>query len=347
MTMSLVLLVMFALIVYVLQWLSKKNALNGVEYQREISKHLNAPDEPFKLITTITNNSFRIIPFVSINERLTDEVFHSAKVYLLPRARLVRRVDVSLPLRGRYGFTGATIGGGDFLGLSQSDKWFSSKFEVVIHPRKAHGNYIDKVLGSFLGEISVKRFIMPDPILITGFNEYTGREPMKAISWPQTLRSGKMMVKNYDFTTELTATVVVSLDFLSDKNDMLPVEMADLVEKCLSIAHTVCAELEKRKIKYEFYSNMVTSGSNGWDHVKEGSGSRHLSHILEGLGRAMLFKAESLEKLTMRVAKSQKHMTDKATVFIIPNREDMALQIIKQSGKEIKMVSVISADKHK
>ena len=44
------------------------------------------------------------------------------------------------------------------------------------------------VLSGFLGDVSVRRFIYEDPVLTTGFREYTGREPMKHISWTQSAR---------------------------------------------------------------------------------------------------------------------------------------------------------------
>jgi len=337
-------LLIFIAIVYFLQTWSIKNALKGVEYKREVSKLLNAPGEPFSLISSITNTSFRLIPFVAVHENLTEEISHNFKVYLMPRSKLVRKVETSLPKRGRYLFSRAIINGGDFLGISENYQAFSTRCEIIIYPEEISGNYINRVTGSFLGDVSVSRFIVPDPTLVTGFSEYTGREPMKSISWMQTLRSGTMMVKNYDYTTELSATVVLSLDYLSDVDLRLPEGAPELVEKSLSIARTICETLNKRKIRYDFFSNMSPMGRTGtWDYVNEGLGDRHLSYILEGLGRASLLRNEPLEQLAARVSKRQ--LANKSIIFIVPNNEYRAMQIIKQSGKEIKSLTVVAADK--
>lgn len=344
MIIPLILFIVFIGVVWAAQNYTKKYAFKGISYKQETSKLLLSPGEPFKLITTISNHNLRIVPFISVHNKLADDTVYNYKVYLMPRAKLVRRIENTLPARGRYLFSGVNISGGDFLGLSTQTKWFESKCEVVVYPAEATGNYIDRVVGSFLGDISVMRFIMPDPMLVTGFSEYTGREPMKSIAWSQTLRANQMMVKNYDYTKELNATVVVSLDFLSDTDEVLPKDMPDLVEKCLSIAHTICKALDKHNISYDFYSNMITGGASGWDYVKAGSGKNHFSHILEGLGRAILFKSEPLEKLAMRVAKAQTRTIDKAVIFIVPNQRDKVLQILNTSGKGLKMVTVISAD---
>ena len=305
---------------------------------------LNAPGEPFTLVTTVTNTGWRIVPLVEVHEKL-DDIIHNFKAYLLPRSKLVRRATVSLPKRGRYIFSDATIGGGDFLGMDQTMRKFTSRGEVIIHPEKAKGDYISHALGNFLGDISVSRFIAPDPILITSFTEYTGREPMKDISWPQTLRAGQMMVKNYDYTTELSATVVVSLEYLTDTGKKLPRGAPEAIEKCLSIAYAVCSALDTKRIKYDFYSNIIASGHvSSWEYVREGYGKAHLSHILEGMGRASLFSTESLEKLAVRVAKAQMHFSNKSIIFVVPNHEGWARQIVEQAG--IKSFSVISAERY-
>ena len=337
-------LMVFAALVYWLQARTKAKALEGIEYTRKAEKLLYAPGEPVKLTTTITNKSLRFMPYISVHEKLTADIDNSFKVYLLPRTKLIRHVMEPLPARGRYYLKPAGIAAGDFIGITESYRSFPVKGEIIVYPALATGRHIDEVTGSFLGDISVRRFIMPDPILVTGFSEYTGREPMRAISWPQTLRSGQMMVKNYDYTTEMTVTVVVSLAYLSDSKLKLPDGASEAIEGCLSIAHSVCDALEKKKIRYDFFSNMVTVGkTDAWSYVKEGGGPKHLTHILEGMGRASVFSREPLETLIMRVNKSQMDAANKVVVFIVPNASDKVTEMIKRVGKGIRSSTVIAA----
>ncbi len=67
------------------------------------------------------------------------------------------------------------------------------------------------MLGGVIGDISVNRFIFEDPMLTVGFSEYTGREPMRDISWTQSARLGRMMVKNYDHTVDLSVTILLNV----------------------------------------------------------------------------------------------------------------------------------------
>jgi len=344
MVVPIVFLLVFVGLVWFLQQRSIRTALDGVEYSREVSKILNAPDEEFTLTTTITNTKFKLVPFIEVEEEVSRERSNSFRTFLMPRSKYVRRVKGSLPERGRYLFSRAQINGGDFLGISQNIKPYRARCEIIIYPREIKCGHLDRMMGSFMGDISVQRFIAPDPILVMGFSEYTGREPMKAISWAQTLRSGQMMVKNYDYTTEPSTTVVLSLDFLTGHQLKLPPESAQLMETCLSIARTVCETLSNHKIRYDFFSNISPGDlANTWAYVPEGFGERHLANILTGLGNAMLFRSETLQQLTQRVAKKQ--MAHKSVLFIVPNQEEKNLQVIRQTAKELKSVRVIAADK--
>ncbi|MCL2398459.1 MAG: DUF58 domain-containing protein [Defluviitaleaceae bacterium] len=341
---------------YLIQEWSKKNALNGVEFQYKPSRLLVAPEEQFQITTTITNRSLRFIPFVRLKEilpetitihvpgvvvstdRINRHAWYTSMIYLMPRKSLVREIPVSIPNRGWYTFSGAELQGGDFLGTGENYKKVDSFNEIVIYPKVAENAYIDRVVGGFLGDISVRRFIIEDPILTAGFREYTGREPMKAISWSQSLRAGRMMVKSYDYTTEISAGVVLNVDRNATGDTKYDIQ---LIEHCLSIAHTVCRALEQKRIKYDFFSNIVTFGSHGsWDYISEGLGASHFQTILEGLGRASGTSSELFHTLVNRVFSKQ--MDDKAIIFIVPGSAEEAKIII--DGRDEGRAVIISAE---
>ena len=58
----------------------------------------------------------------------------------------------------------------------------------------------------------MRRFILDDPSLLVGYREYTGREPMKQISWNQTAKTGRLTVRQNDHTTDRIAMVIVNMD---------------------------------------------------------------------------------------------------------------------------------------
>ncbi len=66
--------------------------------------------------------------------------------------------------------------------------------------------------GALLGDISVRRWIVDDPPLMTiGIREYTGNEPERYIHWPSSMKHNKLMVKNFDFTTDNSVLIALNM----------------------------------------------------------------------------------------------------------------------------------------
>lgn len=312
---------------------SLKHALNGVKYDVRLSKQLMEIGEKIDMITTLRMTERRFVPYLKLTEEVPTDFQVEAKrrvngfdekrsrisssTYLMPRQKVTRRLAGAFPARGRYVFTGATMYGGDFLGLNEQVKYAVVLREAVVMPKPLAAPDVVDTLGGFLGDISVNRFIMEDPVLTLGFREYTGREPMKHISWPVSARMGELMVKNFDYTLELSVSVILNVDSASYGPEGL-----DLREKCFSLTRDVCEVLEEKRIKYAFYTNSVAAGMVGaWSYISEGLGGAHLMNILEGLGRctqASLFRTPALIENAERRAEA-----GRAHVIVTPRRDDI------------------------
>jgi len=148
---------------------------------------------------------------------------------------------------------------------------------VVVMPDRIEGGKVTEVLGGFIGDISVRRFIQEDPILTVGFSEYTGREPFKDISWTRSAIAGDLMVKKYDHTTDVKVTILLNLEDGSKEE----------IEKCFCLTRKAAEMLEEKKIPYEFRSNgCMLSHLGGFFWMPKGMGSQHLNTLLYGLGGA-------------------------------------------------------------
>lgn len=352
MILYLILLILVALVVE--RW-SIRHALDGVKYELKISKNLVEIDEEFQLITTLRNASRRFIPFIRISEYVPRDITMDAKrctmgfdenrakvnstVYMMPRQKMVRRLRASLGRRGRYVFNGAILYGGDFLGLSEKAKYFDRLREAVVLPKRLDSVEFDRTLGGFLGDVSVNRFILEDPVLTLGFRDYTGREPMKQISFTATARTGRMMVKQFDHTLDVTVSVVLNLDA------RLPSGMArPLMETCFSMTRGVCEMLEEKRIQYAFCTNARAAGQTGpWEFVSDGLGGAHLSTILEGLGRAACQATRSRDTLLDDVRRRAE--SGRAHIILTPGREDISpAQVRALSNYTGAKVLVVSAE---
>lgn len=309
----LVFLIILLLVAAGLELSSLRGDLSHIRYECSIDKRSCEPGESFQITSVVANRRRLPVAFLRLEEHLPRELEivqantldlreekgflnHYSTIFLMPRQALTRVVTASLPARGRYIFRGAEIYSGDFLGLRELGHSFRLAEEIVVFPPAADLPELEDTLGGFLGEMSVQRFILEDPVLTLGFREYTGREPQRAISWPQSLSKGRLMVKNYDYTQDVSVTIVLNTDYgrktLKDPR---------LVEEAFSLARAVCAFLERKKIKYSFLTNATAAGNLGcWSLLAEGLGANHFYTILEGLGRATYDHTEPCRDLFLR-----------------------------------------------
>lgn len=306
---------------------SLRHGLDRVAYDCMPSCRTVDPDEPFDIVSSLSNGRRTPVFFVRVQEFLPSETHILSSgadarygrdmlrlyftCYLRPRQRLTRRVRASLPQRGRYFLRGALLSGGDFLGLSETTRRVSLLREIVVLPAPAPRPDLPQTLGGYLGERSVNRFILEDPVLTLGFREYTGREAQKAISWPVSARLGRLMVRKPDFTLEQTVTVLLNIECTDNGLD----PDAPRIEQCFSLARSVCEVLEARHVAYSFLTNATSAGAVGLcGDIGDGLGRAHLGTILEGLGRATYARTEPFDATLSRALR--RTMTGRAHILI-------------------------------
>lgn len=333
-----------------LQRHSLRHSLDNVGFDTGVSQIAVDPDEDFEIVSVLSNGGRMPVFFLRVQELWPADIAVLGEgldlradrdmtrlnysCYLWPRQRLERRVRASLPRRGRYFLRGANLSGGDFIGMAETHEHVALMREIVVMPRPAAAPGLPETLGGYLGMRSVNRFVMEDPVLTLGFREYTGREPQKAISWPVSARSGRLMVKKYDYTLEQSVTVLLNVEC----GDESAGPDAARIEACFSLARSVCEELEEKGVQYSFLTNATAAGAVGlWSDIYDGLGQSHLYAILEGLGRATYGRAEpfaeTLERAARRAAQGRCH------VLITPCDAGLyahALSLLRElSGQEI------------
>lgn len=306
-------IVLLILLGFLAQRYSLQHAFDAMECDYWPEQNIVDPEEEFDITISLKNKKTWPMYYVRVEHtyyrgmdvnKALKGVYrdpgtgnHVVKVstWLKSKQKTMMNISVSIPQRGRYVFFHPKIICGDFLGIKEVEQEINQFREVVVAPKASENLELKEILGNFLGDYSVRRFILEDPILTMGFREYTGREPMKMISWKQSAKRQTLMVKEYDHTMEPAISVI--LNIAMDRAD-IPEFLEDLLENCFSITRTVCSYLEEQGISYDFYTNALQKGSSGDDYmVKEGLGRRHFERILESLGRSIDKPMFSFEKL--------------------------------------------------
>ena len=289
-------IVLTALLLALLQKHWAPKFLQYLRFHGQCDRIMAQPGEIIRWSRSIENSSRFPISFVRLREVFPHEAtlhmderwksrhcqqglyqtFAEERLTMAPRRKWSKSIDLSISKRGKYNIGKFRMCTGDLLGFNEAHVEGDGDVVVII-PDRARNQHSLQAVSGFLGDISVRRFILEDPILTVGFRDYTGREPMKSISWTRSATAGSLQVKQYDYTAEQTVMILLNVED-ADKAQF---------EACLRLMRTVCEELEKKKIPYGLRTNGNLPGTVGnIFFLPEGLGKRHLDTILYALGCA-------------------------------------------------------------
>lgn len=313
----------------ILNYLSKKYSDYNLYYKREISKSLVEIDEEFDITVIIENKKILPVTFINVTEKFPDSMYykytanllktanylyHKSSYTLMPYQRIKRTYKAACSKRGKHNFYDVTLTIGDFLGIDTTSKSIDFSQSIIALPKPLNIDEHLKPYGDYYGDISVKRWIIDDPILTIGIREYTPFDPQKFIHWPSSLKSNKLMVKKFDFTCENTSLIILNIE--CNKPFWINIDEVK-IEKCLSFVRTIVEEFQREGIPYAYIDNIQGSDfSNKNGSVAFGYGISLLNQILENLGRASYAADEEFEETLKKILKSSLNYS--TTIIITP-----------------------------
>lgn len=313
-------------------------ALKSLDIHTRCDRPLAQPDQPITWSATVDNYSRLPIPFVRLTQTFPSDArimaekgwrnsfyketllssYTEYRLSLRGRRSVTRNVTVSFKERGVYKIGSYQLSAGDLLGFREA-KCHGGGQKIVVMPHLSRQQAAIDAVGGFLGDVSVRRFILEDPILTTGFRDYTGREPMRSISWTRTAQSGRLQVKQFDYTAERHIVVLLNTEGADEQQ----------LEECLRLTRSVCEKLEQKKIPYGFRTNANLPGPVGKVHsMMEGLGERHLNTILYGLGCADNTCFHSFRYLTRQTLRKRKG--SESYIVITPDDKGSARSCITE-----------------
>jgi uncharacterized protein (DUF58 family) len=274
----------------------------------EVNMRLTEPDETVTLTYRVRNTGFWPLFFVGFSFLFDDGVeiresedwkaahhvgslfgkMYSFDVGLLPHRVLRGSVRFSFRERGLHSLGRVYVETGDFLGFRSRVRSFEIPGSLVCTARSLPEAPELAPLGGFLGDISVRRFILEDPSLVLGYRDYTGAEPMKQISWTQTARTGRLTVKNHDFTADADAAILVDVEACKKP----------VAERCLSLARTVSDRLEAARIPYAVLSN------GDLFEIRKGVGRTHRFEVQRRIGLSRFVRYRRFDELVNQCVRS-------------------------------------------
>jgi len=329
---------------------SLKIPLEQIKYKLEPSKRRVEQGEVFQLNTTLYNASTSSIPYVFLEEVLPEKVeiegsdtlnlfpdrpflLHRTTIFIRKHQKIKRSIRVCFQERGVFRFRQARIKVGDALGFRQREKEFRQSQGVVVYPRKIQDERLEHVLSDILGEISVQSFLHEDPFLVRGFRDYTGREPLRSISFLQSAKRNELTVKEYDHTREEVVDIIFDTNYKGDFDHYFV-----QLETMFSMVRTLCEAFENKGVSYRlitnaYYASMEERGVNVIQ--SGGTGGKSYDKILDILGMASHAAMCKTEELLRRICLNLSQ--EKEFVYVCQRRDDETLASIARIEQRYKI----------
>jgi len=175
---------------------------------------------------------------------------------------------------------------------------------------------------------------MEDPILTVGIKEYTGTEPYHTIHWASSLKCGKLMVRQFDHSTDRSVKIILNIE--TAKPFWANIDEAK-IEKCISIARSIVEQLEAICVPFVCCTDADTDDCND---SRSGCGRTHTRAILEMLGGITYRLRCPLEQLLLDMGKTLKPNT--SVILITPSILQSYIEPINSLYKSTNQMMVVS-----
>ena len=294
-----------------LQWYSLRIAGDhrSIRYECRPSVRACEPGEVFLVHSNVSNLGLRPSPSIRIEEHFPNELnvleseqfnvkwltkgrwIYYSTVLMRGHQKVKRSLRASISKRGEYRFPAADFCAGDFLGFREYNYRMENDSRIVIYPEKLQNAPFPEAFSNALDDIARKKQLLEDPISVCGYRDYTGREPMRQISWNQSAAHNSLIVKQFDPVWQRSVLIALDTQLHGDFDDYIEQQ-----EYCFSLARTVCEELEQRGIGYQLVTNAaIASELSGFSSSGGMGGS--FRKILYALGSAKYGSICSVEEL--------------------------------------------------
>jgi uncharacterized protein (DUF58 family) len=288
-------------------------ALSRVSYTRQFNKPTCYVGEVVEIVEVITNS--KPLPVIWLRMESTIDAslqfhgdtgidihegersqHHKSLFTLFPYRRIRRRHEVVCVKRGIYRLESVVMTAGDLLGLRTRSRRITLQADLVVYPSIIPMQDVPLPSHNWQGDISVRRWIVDDPFIISGVREYRAGDGMNQISWKATARTGKLQVFQRDFTSDHRLVVLLNIEVSEGMWDVVTDEA--LIERGISYAATIITNTIAQGMTAGFAHNAHSrEKSVETIRIPSQGGSEHLLTILDAMSRIEMKKKLAFHSL--------------------------------------------------
>ncbi|PXW92675.1 uncharacterized protein (DUF58 family) [Streptohalobacillus salinus] len=313
-------------VIYLQSYIYNTYALKRLSYRRDFNRSHVYVNQEVELIDEFVNDQWLPIPWVRVETKLSrhllridqsevpeDDQFHQTLFSLIPYQRIKRRHQMIAKKRGVYHLQSVAITLGDMFGFSEQYRSIETDAKLIVYPQLLKKNQLPLDVQYFLGEQSVKRWIIEDPFLKIGTRELAPSDSAAKINWKKTAQTDTMHVHQHDHTRDQDLVLLLNGDQTEDI--WLPIENDAIFESSITQVASVMYHLNQQGAPYRFGTNIVLNS----DRIKQnrplifkekGSGTKHFKQSLETLSQLIPERSHNFHYLLDQLLASKQERMD-------------------------------------
>ncbi|TDF99732.1 DUF58 domain-containing protein [Paenibacillus piri] len=290
----------------------------GLKYDRYFSKRACFQGEETEMVERIANRSLMPVPWLRLEALMHfslkfhsqagldisgGSMFQNHKSFfsLMPFTQITRKHRIMCSKRGCYRLNSASLTFGDLMGLYRQSLRLTLDVELLVYPRIAELSELALPSHSWQGDMTVRRWIVDDPFMISGVREYRYGDPLNGINWKATARSGVLQVHQRDYTADHRLMIVLNVE---DHEKMWnQVNDPELFEHGISCAAAYAQAAVGQGMEAGFASNAhLIDEPKQRVLVEPRSGPDQMTYLLETMARLVVARSMPFDELLEQFA---------------------------------------------
>ncbi|WP_277679284.1 DUF58 domain-containing protein [Gracilibacillus dipsosauri] len=352
-------IVVLLIIIFLQGMIYSKWGLKGITYHRAFKQKTVFEGEQIEMVDEIANNKLLPVPWIRLESKMSgnlklqseigkskeEEMFHRTLFSLFPYQKITRRHYLIGAKRGYYPLETVSVTTGDAIGFGEVFDSFNAKTAVTVYPKLVPIEDIPLPSHSWLGDITVKRWIIEDPFLQSGVRDYQKGDPLNSINWKATARAQSLQINKKDYTADHYLMIYVNFDW--DEDIRLPIDNPVRIEKGLSYAASLATYTLEQGIATGFGCNgyFVEPFTNTTDRMKPSiriepaSSGQQSEYILDSIAKIKMDRSRNFRAFLQEDIDRGLTKTD---IIIFSRRvtEKMEIQMarLRQLGNAVEVV---------
>ncbi|KXZ40679.1 Protein of unknown function DUF58 [Alkalithermobacter thermoalcaliphilus JW-YL-7 = DSM 7308] len=317
------LIIILFLFILFQKYLYSKYIFSNIDIDRKFKDNHIFCEETTEYALSIKNNKLLPVTYLNVIERFPKEIqFEKSNINskgdklkykresvfsIMPFEKVTRRYNIKATKRGYYElFDKITLISTDIFGSNEYVKDIYFYERLIVYPKIIDIKNILNSLNTLQGEYIVKRWIIDDPLMISGIRDYTSVDSIKNINWKAVAKNQKLKVNTYDYTSDkkiILAYILEVHDYIASKEDL------ENIETGIQIVASIGIEFINQGIKVGFTTNAFCKEDENI-FIYPSNNKSQISNILTACSKITDYKKYSVKETIQKIQNQFNFMYD-------------------------------------